>query len=83
MQRMFREHPDMGIRDILRVRNQPVMNPVLKEAPKATAPKSNARELELEREIAAMRLENNRLQQRLKMFQRMIKDLQDERLRMA
>lgn len=77
MQRLFDEHPKLTIRELLRIRNAPLLNPVLKEAPpKPQPPRSNERELELERQIAAMRLDNNRLKQRLTMFQQMIKDLQ-------
>lgn len=84
MVRLFDEHPKLTIRELLRIRNAPVMNPVLKEAPpKPQPPQDNTRELQLEREIAALRLDNNRLQQRLLMFQRMIKEYHDERLRLA
>lgn len=84
MQRLFDENPKLTIRELIRIRNAPPSNPVLKEAPPKLQPqRDNARELELEREIAALRLENNRLKERLTMFQQMIKEYHDERLRMA
>lgn len=79
MQRMFDEHPTMSVREILRVRNSPIANPVLAERPviKEPPPRNNERELELEREIASLRLQNNQLKQRLEMFQHLIREYQN------
>jgi hypothetical protein len=74
MQRMFKEHPTLSIRDMLQARNHPVIsNPVLVTAPilKVEAPRNDTRELELERENASLRLQVNRLTERLTMMQRM------------
>lgn len=76
MQRAFKENPTISVRDILKARNAPVLNPVIKPTDLLAKRKGygpTEREAFLEVENARLRLEVLSLSQRLASMTNMVK----------